>query len=124
MTLKVSEIYKEIEIEKIELMAEEWLLDPILDTEYVSNMFRMRLRGYIWGETGKSTIIKYPMDWWQAFKERWCSPWFLNRFPVKYKIHTINTTTLYPTFKISMPKERHTLHLAISEDLSYRAWND
>jgi len=28
--------------------------------------------------------IKYPIDWWQAFKERWFPKLILSRYPVKY----------------------------------------
>ena len=28
--------------------------------------------------------VKYPEDWWQAFKQRWAPGWFLRRWPVQY----------------------------------------
>ncbi len=27
---------------------------------------------------------KWPKDWWQAFRERWCPRWWLKRHPVQY----------------------------------------
>lgn len=29
--------------------------------------------------------VKYPSDWWEAFKERWFPKWMLRRWPVNYK---------------------------------------
>lgn len=28
------------------------------------------------------TEIEYPLDWWQAFRERWLPNWWLKRYPV------------------------------------------
>jgi hypothetical protein len=37
------------------------------------------------GEENVELYVKYPMDWWEAFKERWFSKWLLVKYPVKYK---------------------------------------
>lgn len=47
--------------------------------------------------------IKYPMDWWQAFKERWFPKFLLKRFPVDYRIWKIDF--LYP--EIEWRKQLH-----------------
>ena len=38
--------------------------------------------------------IKYPLNWKEAFKERWLPRWLLKAFPVKYKVYDIRR--LYP----------------------------
>jgi len=38
--------------------------------------------------------IKYPLNWWQAFRERWFPKFVLDRWPVKY--HTWKIDFLYP----------------------------
>jgi hypothetical protein len=43
----------------------------------------------------KSTVmeeVKVPVDWWQAFRERWAPAWWLRRWPVVYR--TIATKTI------------------------------
>ena len=31
-----------------------------------------------------TTAVKYPEDWWQAFKERWFPKWLLKKFPIEW----------------------------------------
>jgi hypothetical protein len=47
---------------------------------------------FIAGERVKE--IRYPLDWWQAVKERFLPKWLLKRYPVKY--HTWKIDFLYP----------------------------
>ena len=28
---------------------------------------------------------RWPADWWQAFRERWCPKWWLSSWPVRYE---------------------------------------
>lgn len=40
---------------------------------------------YVAEMSGKDIVrVKYPADWWQAFKKRWAPRWFLRRWPVVY----------------------------------------
>lgn len=52
-----------------------------------------------------SIHVKYPEDWWQAFKERWFPRWLLKRFPVKYHEERYEARAFYPD--VSLPTERH-----------------
>lgn len=127
---------KLVELQKIqigleEIIAKEVLLNPEIEIEdYLSTMIKIRVQGFLWGEAGRSTTIKYPSDWWQAFKLEYFPVWALKRWPVKYTEHTINTRTLYPNFRVSLPKEYHVLHFMISTENAIqwgdveRAWND
>ncbi|GAH23701.1 unnamed protein product [marine sediment metagenome] len=56
--------------------------------------------------------IRYPKDWWQAFKERWFPEKFKERWPIEYKI--IDIYALYPS--IAMPDKFTGIH--IQETLS------
>ena len=51
-------------------------------------------------------IIKYPKDWFEAFKERWFPTKLLKFFPVIYTEKDIQYTAVYPDFRPAMPKER------------------
>ena len=31
-------------------------------------------------------VIRYPKDWWQAFKYRWFPSWLKGRFPIEYHV--------------------------------------
>lgn len=34
--------------------------------------------------------VRYPADWWQAFRERWFPGWWLKRHPVRYVEHHVD----------------------------------
>jgi len=40
--------------------------------------------------------IRYPVDWWQAFKKHFFPKWLLHKFPVRYKI--FNVEQAYPKY--------------------------
>lgn len=108
---------KETQLEKIKIglidPVSNHLLGAIVDfseaDSFIHNAVDMKIQGYIWGERGKTETIKYPATWRDAFKERWFPTWLLSRYPVHYRIHKINTTTLYPNFRISVPNQTHVL---------------
>lgn len=108
---------KEIQLEKIKIGLMRRIPNHLLDPEvrfsemesFVCNSVDMQIHGYVWGERGKTDTIKYPATWRDAFKERWFPKWLLARYPVSYRVHEISTTTLYPNFKISMPRDTHVL---------------
>jgi len=52
----------------------------------------LELRAYLASE--RLSGIKYPKDWWQAFKERWFPKWLLKRYPVQY--HEAHVRAFYP----------------------------
>lgn len=51
--------------------------------------------------------IRYPKDWWQAFKERWFPKILKRWWPVEYKI--IDIYALYPS--IAMPDKFTGIHI-------------
>lgn len=65
----------------------------------------VQVRQAVYGEELQE--IKYPADWWQAFKERWFKPWMLKRWPVKHRCYSVRA--FYP--KVSAPDLTHTVQL-------------
>ena len=65
--------------------------------EYIIGQFK----AYVWAEKEKvkSYTVKYPRDWWQAFKERWFPSWAKEIWPVKYEGVIIDVRAIYPDFK-------------------------
>lgn len=51
-----------------------------------------RLKAMVAGE--RVHEIRYPLDWWQAIRERWFPQFWLKWFPVKY--HKWHVDLLYP----------------------------
>ena len=75
-----------------------------------------QIKNYFWGEKSPELIIEYPLNWWQAFKQRWFPQWALKRWPVILKVHHLNVLTIYPDLKISLPKEQHIFKIMNWED--------
>ncbi len=42
--------------------------------------------------------VRYPADWWQAFKDRWFPAWAKERWPVRYVRYDL--MALYPEIKL------------------------
>lgn len=83
--------------------------------DFIRNLLTAQLSGYLWGEPGPSRTIKYPADWWSAFKLRWFPAWLLTHHPAQYQCHEINLTTLYPLFRISLAKETSVLKFDVKD---------
>jgi len=66
-----------------------------------------RIKGYVFAEkeSVKRQEIKYPLDWWQAFKERWFGKLLLKRWPVLYKVVILDVRVLYPCYKPVLKNE-------------------
>lgn len=52
----------------------------------------MQIKSMVAGE--RVHEIRYPLDWWQAFRERWFPKFWLKWYPVKY--HEWHVDLLYP----------------------------
>lgn len=102
-------------LEKLKIGAEIALSPYLLDVHVVVECLAMKVRGFIWSEQHQHIEIKYPRDWWQAFKERWFSKRMLERWPVEYKMHNIDVKTLYPNYRPSIPDQEYRIRLFCEE---------
>ena len=59
--------------------------------------------------------IRYPKDWWQAFKKRWFPKKFKEWWPIEYKI--IDIYALYPS--IAMPDKFTGIHIQETSSKDY-----
>ena len=76
--------------------------------DYIAHHLVLKLRGFIWIEPLE--IVRYPADWWQAFKERWFSAWMKARWPVRYEVFDVQAR--YPTFRYAVPVDNSYLEIA------------
>jgi hypothetical protein len=79
------------------------LIDRAVDVWLDQNMneYIVQVTGFLFGREFRP--IRYPLDWWQAVKERWFPDWLKNRFPVVYK--SITFAEVYPNYRPVVPKE-------------------
>lgn len=115
MTQEKLNQFESIILERFQVAARRALVDTELvgmdDIELVTwydNILRelvVYIRAYLTSEKLAEIHVKYPQDWWQAFKEYWFPKWLLRKFPVQYHEEHYDVRAFYP--KISLPREKH-----------------
>jgi hypothetical protein len=120
-------MFSEVQLEKIKIAITEKvsneLMDVVVRTEeiaddFICNRLTLMVHGYVWGESGETQTICYPATWWDAVKERWFPAWLNARYPIRYREYEISLKTLYPNFKISLPRETHVLKYVVHNRLA------
>lgn len=64
------------------------------------------IRAFVWAQEKESREIRYPADWWQAFKARWFPRWARRCWPVRHTRWRCRVCAMYPSLRLS-PKEEH-----------------
>lgn len=88
--------------------------------DHIKDRMVLDIRGYLWGKNLPNKTIKYPKDWWQAFKERWFTPALKEAYPVEYTEIELSSKVLYPDFKPYMPPGAQECRFLIEESLFSR----
>lgn len=96
-----------VEVMDASLLEEIKISDPLFD--FVSNSIAIKLKGFVYGiDIGKkeSTYygeeVKYPSNWWEAFRERFFPNFWKRKFPIIYN-EIPTEVTVYQDFKNICP---------------------
>ena len=84
----------------------QWLgCNPRVTAHRPEDMYAVifTMMDYIWAQNMGHHEFKWPRDWWQAFRERWCPRWWLARHPVLYHHKGFQVHVAYPTFRPPEP---------------------
>lgn len=83
-----------------------------ISAEIIANHL-LQFKTSIWKQIDNPSIdrISYPLNWWEAIKERFFPKYILNKFPVKMKIIDIKYEVYYPKMTINLPDKYHTVRL-------------
>lgn len=91
---------------------DKYVLDYKINViEAIGDNIEAFVRFTVAGERLPGKTIEYPADWWESVKERFAPKWARAKWPVKYKIHTIEFAVLYPNFKPKLPDEPWVSHI-------------
>lgn len=98
---------KSIKLEKFKYYLTKKLYETLFESEvdletvatFAADEILINIKYAIYGEKLNVEYISYPQDWWEGFKERWFPTWLLERYPVKYTVHTIKFMVQYPEFR-------------------------
>lgn len=112
---------KNITLEKIQLLRslcvnaiDYHMMGDIVDATVRSeiNHTLITFKAELFGEKcADDTIIEYPKDWYQWFKQRWFPKWLLRRYPILKIRHVIKHKIAYP----KLAKDFHPLCKAYAE---------
>ena len=78
------------------------------------------MKASIFGEQVLYEEVRYPKDWWQAFKDRWFPLWAKKRWPPKFTLRTFDARFVYPSIKSD---EHQSYKYTILKDIDY-TWED
>lgn len=73
--------------------------------EDTANYLAVHLIAHVLGRRHDGPEIRYPMNWWDAFKARWFPAWLLRRFPARFVVVLPSMTELYPDIQ-AIPGQR------------------
>jgi hypothetical protein len=115
---------KTVQLEKMKLIAMQYIseelaeyfsmppkLDIGRDVSFVYDNLVLRLVQEVYGRQVERVDVRYPSDWWQAFKERWFPAWAKKRWPVHYKTTALEAKELYPKLAVAIPDQEPILTL-------------
>jgi hypothetical protein len=97
----------------------ELLTDAVASSivDHETKMVMFGVRAMIWGENVHN--IDYPLDWWQAFKDRWFPEWLKKRYPVLWKKWAVSF--IYPELEARAgQKPRIAVYTTVNGLLPYR----
>jgi len=79
----------------------------LIDSEEYGRQIGLKFFMTFWQEAKRHDIkkIRYPADWWQAFKERWFNDWLKDRYPVKYTVVTVDGAFEYYKLDQALPED-------------------
>lgn len=109
-----------VKLEKLKYMllkrlSSEFLADVEITpfASFLADEIYLRLKGYVWAEeeSAQQQVIRYPYNWWQAFKEQWFPKWMLSRWPVKYAKVVLDVKAIYPNFRPAIPNQEMRLSI-------------
>lgn len=57
-------------------------------------------------EIPMSPTYRYPLNWWEAVRKRWCPAWWLRRYPVREEVFVFTGFHDYPGLAIDRVEPR------------------
>lgn len=106
-------LYKAWSEEEIVELANKPDMELAMNVKFTCNEFAVRVVGFVYKQELRDVSVKYPCDWWQAFKERWFPKWLLKRCPVIYRNHEYKAVALYPM--LALPKDPYIIRVSDSK---------
>ena len=86
-------------------LAEQFAIAPKVEMSMLGSFMLdeivLRVVQEVYGHQVESKSVRYPADWWEAFKNHWFPEWMLKRWPVRWNTEKLEAWEVYP--KLSLP---------------------
>lgn len=114
-TGSLDSLFEEIVLERVMIGATSVLstrpimglkLDILDFLEDRGKTLALQMTGYLWGEPVHHEEVRFPADWWQAFKKRWFPKWAKRRWPPKHREVVLDAKAIYLEYLPRLPNER------------------
>lgn len=83
--------------------------------DFVGGGFSFTLRTAIFAQRLDEQVVRYPADWWQAFKRRFFPRWALRRWPALEVVKTMRLYAWYPD--VMVPDHRSQFVIQIRDEV-------
>ena len=107
----------EVKLERLRLCVLGYLTFELADDlraceSIVRDAIAVEFNARVWAEDllPDAINIQYPLNWKEAFKERWFPPFLQRKSPVKYVTRCIELKAIYPKLKLARPGEPCIIH--------------
>lgn len=84
---------------------ELWFSEAEKQLSIRSNQCIYTIKTFIAAQQLERLQAMYPIDWWQAVKQRFFPKWLAKKYPIKYKYIRLEARALYP--RVAIPNEKH-----------------
>ena len=76
-------------------------IQAVMERRYdMFHAMMLTLKATVAGKKVDSKEVRYPKDWWQAFKARWFHKRLLKKFPVQETVVLMEASAYYPSIAI------------------------
>lgn len=118
----------EEKLEKFKFFVYTKMNDELLETPELemiaasySNDITIAAKYTVWGQRiGERVIVKHPIDWKEAIKERFAPGWLLNRYPVRYSETVLDLAVLFPKFRAMETNLGNAVYVNMSGLVDYK----
>jgi len=97
--------FNTVELEKLKYKMKLIFPIPTIRLSQLEETILIAIDGYVWADHVDTKEVTYPVDWWQAFKDRWFPQWAKKRWPIKYNDYAIEKWLTYPGIDYRVPDQ-------------------
>lgn len=112
------DLTRSVILERLDWAAKRYLPQTLLDhitveriPDLIGGGLIYMLRASIWAQRLDEQVVRYPADWWQAFKQRFFPYWARQRWPVRETVKAMRLYAWYPDLMIPSQRSQYVIEI-------------